>query len=218
MTAVTLSRNEVEALIQKATAGAGLSWGMAEEAGAAAGWMAARGVVWAAVFADVLEGGAAGMPLRFDAAAGMWRAADAAQGTLCPIALGVALCDFAALPQADLTRGPVRAAPVRAPVVLLPFVAQVARGLGKGVVIEGQGVVVGVTPEGQVSGALAAFAALQPMPLVIRPGHAQPVALPPLPPVPAALLARLERLAMHTTVPPSDTSRAGAGAAEDDND
>ncbi|MEF9603350.1 DUF3726 domain-containing protein, partial [Paracoccus sp. PXZ] len=39
-----LSRNETEALCLKAARGAGMSWGLAEEAAFAAGWLGAHGI------------------------------------------------------------------------------------------------------------------------------------------------------------------------------
>ena len=42
------SLNEIDSLCQKAARGAGLDWGLAEEAGFAAAWLAARGADGAA--------------------------------------------------------------------------------------------------------------------------------------------------------------------------
>ena len=41
---MALSQNEIESLCIKAARGAGYSWGLAEQAGFAAGWLAARGL------------------------------------------------------------------------------------------------------------------------------------------------------------------------------
>jgi len=54
--ALDLSLNEVEVVAQKAARGAGLSWGVAEDAGRAAAWIAARIGPWAAELLALLHG------------------------------------------------------------------------------------------------------------------------------------------------------------------
>jgi len=51
---VILSLNEIESVVLKAARGAGYEWGLAEEAGAAARWLAQHGLPWAATVATVL--------------------------------------------------------------------------------------------------------------------------------------------------------------------
>lgn len=54
--ALDLSLNEVEMLAQKAARGAGLAWGVAEDTGRAAAWIAARFGPWAAELLALLHG------------------------------------------------------------------------------------------------------------------------------------------------------------------
>jgi len=49
-----VSRNEIESLALKAARGAGMSWGLAEEASVAAGWLAEHALPWAETLAEVL--------------------------------------------------------------------------------------------------------------------------------------------------------------------
>ena len=53
--AVCCSFNEVETLSVKATRGAGLGWGHAEDLGRAARWLAERGFDWASSLLQLLE-------------------------------------------------------------------------------------------------------------------------------------------------------------------
>ena len=50
-----LSRNEIESLCTKAARGAGMAWGLAEEAGYAAGWLTSRGLDGAGLLAGQLR-------------------------------------------------------------------------------------------------------------------------------------------------------------------
>jgi len=52
---VDLSLNEVELTAMKAARGAGFAWGMAEELGRSARWLAVRGIPWAAALLAVLD-------------------------------------------------------------------------------------------------------------------------------------------------------------------
>lgn len=117
-----LTRPEVEALCTKAARGAGMAWGLAEEAGFAAGWLQAHGIDGAGALAAYLDGGLGVAPV---ASPGHWTGA----GPLCPIATGAALSDFRDLPAGAL---PLRLDPVAHPVLLRPF-------LGAGRVLEQAG-------------------------------------------------------------------------------
>jgi hypothetical protein len=61
--ALDLSLNEVETLAQKAARGAGLPWGVAEDTGRAAAWMARRIGQWAGPLLTLLETPPAPSPL-----------------------------------------------------------------------------------------------------------------------------------------------------------
>lgn len=122
---MTLSFNELESLARKAARGAGMTWGMAEEAGRAARWLCERSLPGAESLACLLSGRGdpdpdAVRPRRPEAVGGDWRAE---AGALCPIAAGAALCDFscgsAVAPQ-------IETGPMSCPALLLPFAAWTA--------------------------------------------------------------------------------------------
>lgn len=194
-----LSLGEVEALARKAARGAGLSWGMAEEAGRAARWLCAQG----------LDG--CGLLL-----AALRRADGGGPGT-CPLLAGAALSDDAAA----LSAAPVTLRAVVAPALLLPFAADAAAALGRPVSLAWGGV--GAVADGAAlalqCGDDAALAAAADV--IVTPGARMPPALPrhsraaPDPETWAALTA----LADRTHAPATDASRLlGAGAGLSDND
>ena len=92
-TGAHLSQNEVEQLCLKAARGAGMSWGIAEEAGFAAAWLAMRGLDGPGALLSRLQaaGGQAWQEIRPVVAPGRFRPGDG--GCLCPIALGATLED-----------------------------------------------------------------------------------------------------------------------------
>ena len=92
---MAFSLNEIEATCKRAARGAGLPWGLAEEAGKAARWLTARGLPGAEELAEVLarNDGKSYGDLAPVSADGVWRAP---AGRLCPIVTGAALCDRAA--------------------------------------------------------------------------------------------------------------------------
>lgn len=202
-----LSLGEIEALCQKAARGAGLAWGLAEEAGRAARALTAAGLPGPEALALALAEGPGATPR---VAAGHWQG----DGPLCPVRTGAALADFAALPEGP---GPgLVLAPVRAPLLLLPFAALAAAWTGRAFRLDWRDGRGHAGPDGlSAEGArLCAVAEVR-----LAPGQGPP-ALPPATgrAVPESARAVLEALALHTTVPASAASRAGAGAATDDND
>lgn len=215
-----LSRSEIEALCAKAARGAGMAWGLAEEAGFAAGWLSARGIDGPGALADHLAWaeGRSWHALCPTVAPGAWTASSG--GMLCPVALGATLCDFCALPAAALDGGGLTVGPVSQPVMLVPFVAAMAQTLGHPVAMDWPGGRVVVAGSGAMAGALSDLATRPAATLRLR------RATDLLDPVPAATragcsratIARLDALALKTTVPPSDTSRGDAGAGGSDND
>lgn len=112
-----VSLNEVEARALKAARGAGLAWGLAEEAGAAARFLAARRVDWVASLAALLGAEPMVSPPIVDGA--ILRPADP-QGWLCPIRTGAFLSDLG-LADALVER-------VLHPLWLVPFVTRGAEG------------------------------------------------------------------------------------------
>ena len=135
---MSYSLNEVEALAKKATRGAGYSWGLAEEASKAVRVLCAHGLSGCDALLDAL--------MQFDTAgrglcepvceSGVWRAAE---GALCPITYGTILSDRAE----QVSAKPLRAEQVAQPILLVPFVHQVARAIERTITLTTeQGVVV----------------------------------------------------------------------------
>lgn len=187
-----LSLNEVEALARKAARGAGLPWGVAEEAGMATRWLCAHGVDGAAALAAVLRGDRAG-PSGLDA--------------------GIKLADRAM----TVLQQPHRIADVTCPALVLPFAAAVARR-GGGNVSVAIGPVTAVTDgtDLSLSGDIPDYADIAVMPggelgpLCPRVGRAAPS---------DDVRNYLEDWARRTYAPATEESRRmGAGAGLTDND
>ena len=207
-----LSCNEVEALCLKAARGAGLSWGLAEEAGLAARWLYSRGIDGPGVLLAHLDqvGERSSQIALVD---GGLRSED--EGLLCPIAVGVALSDFAAT-----GRDCVRAEVVNRPLLVLPFVHQIARASGNPVALNWPGGRVLVSAAGEIAGDLAALAAADMSEVAIAPvtGAFHSAVDRNRAAVTATdTLTRLDAYALLTTVPASAASRADAGSADGDN-
>ncbi|MBP5856601.1 DUF3726 domain-containing protein [Marivibrio halodurans] len=224
------SLNEIEAVARKAARGAGMSWGLAEEAGKAARWLALHDQPGLAALVDLLEwrDGRAHETLRPHETTGadgarLWQAAG---GALCPVAAGTALVDFAFdLRRADAS---IRLHIVRTPLLLLPFIARAAAEEGRRFEMTcgapgGDPAITQLSPDGPTG----------PLPrlpgeadILIRPatdgGTRSERATPRIArgvAVDRRVWARAERLAHRTYVPASDGSRlSGAGAGLSDND
>jgi hypothetical protein len=219
---VRMSQNEVSALCLKAARGAGMSWGMAEEAGFAASWLTTRGIdgpCQLLAHLTAAEGRAWG-DLCPSVAPGTWTAASGQ--TLCPIVLGATLSDHTSLP-GGLIAGPIVVGPVDHPVLVIPFLSAIAGALGGILSMEwGEG-----RAEIHSTGAIApsVVAALEGqtgivLTLSMRVGTALAPPRTPqtVPAIAADTITALNAFALLTTVPASDASRAGAGAATSDND
>lgn len=188
-----MAHSELRSLVTKAARGAGMSWGMAEEAGWAAEWLARRSLP-----------------------AGKWAAdwlAEAINGKPDPVGFGTSLADRLAfgdgpLPQEDLPEDMV------APAYILPFLhliatrrgpVELASPLGRAVLVEADGTVVFGHSWSERARSWRVQSAR------IRQGASRAQ-------VEASVAECLERLALRTTVPPSDASRRNAGSVTSDND
>lgn len=131
---ITCSRNEVEAHARRAARGAGLSWGLAEEAGKAARWLATRGLPGVEVLARVLtcNDGVDYARLAPQMSGAEWRAEG---GALCPLCAGAAISDRAGL----LDHG-VTLRDVSFPLLLAPFAHRAALASGCDYELRWQGV------------------------------------------------------------------------------
>jgi Protein of unknown function (DUF3726) len=125
------SLNEIEAQLRKAARGAGLPWGLAEEAGNAARWLAMHGIGCLPIVAALLEenDGRRYDELAIERAEGTWRARG---GTLCPLTAGPAIVD-----RADEIAGgrTVVMEGVAWPVLLAPFAAATAAATGASIAL-----------------------------------------------------------------------------------
>ena len=214
-----VARNEIEALAKKAARGAGLSWGLAEDAGKAARLLAAHPGGGIESFVETLEARLAA-PAAFAAPRlcddGLRRARGARQcPLLCPLTVGAALCDLAATLQKSAT--PFRIDAVARPLLLWPFVRSPA-ARKTALAIEWKGARVVVFAGAIIAGGEKNPPRAESVLIIARP----PPRIDPRPAgeikIAPAILARLEKLAARTLAPASDSSRAGAGGRLPDDD
>ena len=113
---IVCSLNEVEFYSRRAARGAGMPWGLAEEAGKASRWLAERGLPGVELLARLLEAND-GRPYADMAPKlnGQWRSTD---GYLCPVCTGSALSDHIGLVSAGKE---ISLAELAFPLLLAPF-------------------------------------------------------------------------------------------------
>ena len=190
---VDMARSELRVLVTKAARGAGLSWGLAEEAGWAADWLVGADLPAAEWAAD-------------------WLAA-VIDGRDDPVTVGVGLAD--SLGGAD---GPELDAAVpeglAAPGFLLPFLHVIAIQRGPVELFAPTGRAVSVDEAGGVQFGPAWSPSprswgLRRARIVRNMGRARPS---------LSVVECLEGMALRITVPASDASRLNAGSALSDND
>lgn len=220
---VIMSRNETESLCMKAARGAGFSWGLAEEVGFATGWLAAQGIDGAAALLEMLTRKLArpaiiGTPRPMP---GHWQSFD--DSPLCPIQLGVALVDRAALEDSPFSQVTLLD-PVETPLLLLPFLVRAAQISQRTLTLDWQGGRLVITPDGTFN-RQAAFAWIDPNALAMKITTSSNVSVEPLsadpahlPSILASTMNGLGAIALKTTVPATNASRSGAGSATTDND
>lgn len=208
------SLGEIEAETRKAVRGAGLSWGIAEEAGKALRWLAARGCDALPALAGLLDAHDAGaVAARIEVGAeGAWHGGDR---PLCPLTLGAALADHAHCL-------PVAAGAVLAPLLLLPFVARAAQQRRQALSLSWSTGALTLDGSGEPAGRFDGLS-VDLVPQV----RCEWAPLAPQIPAPAArpcgvdpsAWQRIAAFAQRTYVPASEISRLrGAGAGLIDND
>jgi len=206
-----LSLSETEALALKAARGAGLDWGLAEEAAFAARWLTEQGLDGLGLLAAQLAQDTG--PLTISNRC--WRAQDARP--LSAITTGVALGDHFALPDGPLA-APLALSSVAFPALLLPFVATAAARANVVARVEWQACHVMLAGAGilVLEGHEAVLAAAaQDVRVTTTPRYdARLFAARTTPPAP---MQDLTALAHKTYVPASDQSRRDAGAEGSDN-
>lgn len=196
-----LSLAEIDALCRKAARGAGCPWGLAEEAGKAARWLASHGLPGPEALAALLD------------APRSCRCGNDEQAPGCSLVLGARLSDEAG---AIARRGAGFGA-VAQPLLMLAQAGQAAAALGRPVALHWAGFHAVCVPDGLSlehaetrDAPVAADVACTPaaVPASSRPPSTGARAVAP------AALDRLERLAALTYAPATDASRSsGAGAA-----
>lgn len=194
-----LSFNEIVALATKATRGAGLGWGHADDFGRAARWLAERNFAWEVPLCRLLEAEDSASRASRIIAVSDW-AAYAPLGERCTV-----------------DHGPDAA-------WMVALIAGAIFGRPNGIAVLGQGTAIYLTPRGamvnegtcrdvgELTGSLAIVSiaprSVEEHGLRSRPG-----------PISAEALTRLSALADRTLVPASEASRTrGAGASQPDND
>lgn len=201
------SLSEIESLSRKAARGAGMGWGMAEEAGKAATWLAAAGLPGPEALADLLERlhhqdlNEFAPVIRADA----WRAPG---GALCPIRAGAALSDLGC-------SGKTRLKGMMQPLLIVPFAVQAAEGP---LVLEWPGArfACGGALRGSAEGLCVQADVL--IEAGTAPEHPLLDCALRYTPKPEAITV-LERFAQFTYAPETEASRtSGAGAGLSDND
>ncbi|MCB2137208.1 MAG: DUF3726 domain-containing protein [Rhodobacteraceae bacterium] len=214
-----LSLPEIDALCTKAARGAGYAWGVAEEAGFACRWLAERRLPGPDIVAAYLDQHAERPWQNIAPANGRdWRRDG--DGSLCPIAAGIAFADRAS----DLAAmGPISARfpAVNCPVLMLPFVWRVAFVSHQTLSVEATDWKVRLGPQSlDVVGAPAdpGFSGDGDVVITATPDQARQACLAEAGELSARALRILERFSQQTYVPASALSRAGAGAGESDND
>jgi hypothetical protein len=205
------SSNEIEQLCLKAARGAGLSWGLAEEAGAAAAWLVLQGIDGPKYLLQLLTlGPLAGPELPWGEQ----------KRLTCPISLGASLCDYVNLPQTNLQDQKLDLGLVAQPALLVPFLSRMAQIKGHALELIAAGPRVVLTAKGNIAfiGAEIPFVAQAKLQLSAMTQVPQTEAC--LKPCDLSLTAinALNSFAMRTTVPASEASRAGAGASDRDQD
>lgn len=210
------SLSEIEGLTRKAARGAGFCWGLADEAGKAARWLASYGLPGPEALADFLQAfdGTPHADMRpHDVDAHRWQAHC---GTICPISAGTALCDLA---QCDAPIRDIRIECCAQPLLLLPFVNAAAEDGGRSLCLTWQGGVFSFADHvcGQVAAPLAARVDVH----VTQSATQAPVLPPPKMryELDATCAERLAAMAARTYAPDTEQSRiSGAGAGLSDND
>ena len=213
--AVRYSLAEIEALSRKAARGGGLDWGLADEAGKAARWLASVGLPGPQVLSQLLKRNdgkffEALCPIE---TTGLWQARS---GELCPLIAGASLVDRAE--QMSTLQG-IHLGKIALPMLILPFVARAAGRTGSDIEVSWPGVrivcrsasidieaekdALGVDLVDCVTVRAAQFA-----------GDYRVVTSNESRAVDTESWAALTRLAHRTLVPASEASRAGAGGQE----
>jgi len=201
-----LSIGELDSLVLKAYRGSGFSWGLSQEAGRAAAWMAMHGLPAAKCFTELLQktDGLERTALTPETNTGNWSnftslVCPAGNSGCCPVIAGTMLSDFGWTVGSKL-----RLSSVYSPLILIPFVSFCAKSARTALRVSIDEVSIYLTADGQLVSTSSECELVAPV--------ARRAAIS------GDALERLEALAHRTYVPASDQSRSGAGAGLTDND
>lgn len=213
-----LSISELEAIVLKAFRGAGYSWGVSQEAGRAAAWLALRGLPSAASFATLLQQIEGQSPESLTPAMldGEWCRA---KHPRCPVITGATLSDFGWTVGSNVIVGPVYS-----PMIVLPFVASCAMtaDVNLSVTMGDKKLIITSDGELNIGGTELDEEPLASIGIADDDGGADRLlhgtTLCRRAPVTESQLQTFQSLAHLTYVAASDESRSGAGAGLTDND
>ncbi len=216
------SLNEIEVMGKRAARGAGLPWGVAEEAGKAARWLTARGLPGAEQLADILTRNDKKdvAELAPETTGDVWQGSS---GKLCPLMTGAALCDRAVM----IAEGhPIALAATAQPLLLVPYAAGAAKLTSAAIALSWDKILVILTPEGMViDGDHTALTMRSTKHVLCRLADRRPEQVEAAPScreagrdVDAATWSRLSVFAQRIFAPATEASRlSGAGAGLSDN-
>jgi len=217
-----LSIGELDSLVQKAYRGAGFSWGLSQEAGRAAAWMAIHRLPAAKCFAELLQqtDGIEYSVLLPDAvpyALKDDRLKDS-HGPCCPVIAGTVISDFGWTTGQEVVLDSVYSA-----LIVLPFVSYCSKASGVDLCATIGDETHHIFADGQLRSNLNSTETnLSPVVVSELPSQverqAEVISVARRASVSELELNQLETLAHRTYVPASDASRSGAGAGLTDND
>ncbi|WP_341863611.1 DUF3726 domain-containing protein [Gymnodinialimonas sp. 57CJ19] len=222
MQSAPLSCNEAASLCMKAARGAGMSWGLAEEAGFSAAWLVSHGLDGPSFLRAHLEraDGKDWSDLCPAIVPGKWE--NAKGQAVCPIILGATLSDYAELPEGPVVGAKIMLGLVSAPILLLPFLSELGRAYGLTFTLSAQTGAVDINADPTSLHAAAHLLDVAQLELTMGVKADEPCdredPSTPNAKTTAATIAALNTFAMRTTVPATDASRAGAGSTLSDND
>ncbi len=216
---MNLSLNEIEGLCKKAARGAGMSWGLAEEAAKAARWLSAHGMEGPALLAaqlrenDCVDYGQLAPQIN----ASRW---SGGERPMCPLITGATLSDHAHLFAGDAE---ITLDAVAHPVLLAPFASRLASSRAETVSLSWSGCRLDFDAAGDMFRDPECDPTADAEATVIcaiKPARHEGIAVEgPSPTVQESVLDYLTTLATRTYVPASEASRAqGAGSSLSDND
>ncbi len=137
------SLNEIEASARKAARGAGMTWGLAEEAGKATRWLAARGLPNVSTLLTLLSEND-GKDYDSLCPQNLSQNWSASGGVLCPVIAGSTLNDLAH----NIVLGQeIKLEAVNCPALILPILGRASKALGHGFRISWEGVVINILPD-----------------------------------------------------------------------